>query len=192
MSEVLKWMNQRKSITGVLVIELQGLQAGKQSVSIEAPASEIPDMFPEFKGIVTVAGTVEKFENKYILSLQARCVAHLVCDRSSEEYEEEIVVPIAVTFIRNSELYAQQKLEADPEPPFYIHDDAKYLDITDYVRQELALHLPMKRVAPWYRDKELEDIFPFLQRQEREREQQIDERWSVLQKLRFDEESQQN
>ncbi len=185
-------MKQRKSITGVLVIELQGLQAGKQSISIEAPASEIPDMFPEFKGIVTVAGTVEKFENKYILSLQARCVAHLVCDRSSEEYEEEIVVPIAVTFIKNSELYAQQKLEADPEPPFYIHDDAKYLDITDYVRQELALHLPMKRVAPWYRDKELEDIFPFLQRQAREREQQIDERWSVLRKLKFDEESQQN
>jgi len=143
-------------------------------------------------GRVTVVGTVEKFENKYILALEARCVARLICDRSSEEYEEEIVVPIAVTFIKNSELYAQQKLEADPEPPFYIHEDAKYLDITDYVRQELALHLPMKRVAPWYRDKELEDIFPFLQRREQEQQQHIDDRWSALQNLRFDEESQQN
>ncbi len=185
-------MRKRKPTTGLLAIELQGLQSGKQWVAIEAPARDIPDMFPEFEGTVMVVGTVEKFENKYILSLEARCIARLTCDRSNEEYEEEIVVPIAVTFIKNSELYAQQKLEVDPEPPFYIHDDAKYLDITDYVRQELALHLPMKRVAPWYRDKELEEIFPFLQRQRQEREQPIDERWNVLRKLKFDEESQQN
>ncbi len=186
-------MQGRKRKSGTLVIELQGMQPGKQPVYAETLASDIPDMFPEFIGTVAVSGTVEKFEDQYIFTLEARCLARLVCDRSNEEYEEEITVPIALTFIKNSELYAQQKEEVDPEPPFYIHEDAKFVDITDYVRQELALHLPMKRVAPQYRDKDLEEIFPFLKRDDAAAsEPLIDERWSALKNLKFNEDRQQN
>ena len=57
-----------------------------------------------------------------------------------------------------------------------IRDDELFIDLSDEVRQELALSLPMKRIAPEFRDKEWEDIAP-------EVATEIDDRWKALKGL---------
>lgn len=171
----------------MLILDIQSLKTGKNTVVLQSEAETIPGMFPEFYGIVTVQGVVEKHGNKYILNVEARCTAKLVCDRSNEEYDEEISVPISITFIKNNELYFQQKMEIEPESPFYIHEDAKQIDLSEYIRQELALALPMKRIAPQYRDKELPDIYPALREYFVDfRTVSVDERWQKLQQIQIE------
>ncbi|MEY3689205.1 MAG: hypothetical protein RIT37_767, partial [Bacteroidota bacterium] len=46
--------------------------------------------------------------------------------------------------------------------------DEEYIDITEEVRQELAIHLPMKRVSPKYVNVQFETLHPELLSKEQE------------------------
>jgi uncharacterized metal-binding protein YceD (DUF177 family) len=78
--------------------------------------------------------------------------------------------------------------KTDTEPPFYIREDDTTIDLSDEVRQELAISLPMRRIAPQYRTKEFIEIFPaFAEHQpETTNEGGIDPRWAALQSIKFD------
>ena len=67
-----------------------------------------------------------------------------------------------------------------------IREDATVIDITDEVRQELMVHLPMRRVAPKYRDKELTELFPELEGRDAEAPQPdvVNDQWAALRKLK--------
>lgn len=171
----------------MLTIYIRGLENGTHPVNLSTPVDKIPYMFPEFDGNVVFNGEIVKSANKYFIKGVAECSARLVCDRSGEDYSETISAPISLSYIANTDMYLLRRDESDPEQPYYIHEDDKEIDITDEVRQELAINLPMKRIAPAHRDKDLDDLFPstVTNADSGDDEPKEDERWAQLKKIRF-------
>ncbi len=167
----------------MLTIYIRGLENGVHPVNLSTPAKEIPFIFPEFSGNVVFKGEIQKLANRYFLSGVAECTARLVCDKSGEEYSDVIETPISLTYIANTDMYIMKREETDPEQPYYIHEDDKEIDITDEVRQELAIHLPMKRIAPAYRDRDIDELYPSADNADEEKVE--DERWAKLKNIRF-------
>ncbi|MGQ9818618.1 MAG: YceD family protein [Candidatus Kapaibacteriales bacterium] len=180
----------------MLKILIKGIKDGEYDINISSPVEEIEGIFPEFFGNVNFMGKLRIIGKRFTVVGKAICNAHLVCDISMEDYTEQIEVEIKSSFLANNELYysmAGISEELRETEEHIIHEDDKYIDLTDDVRQELALGLPMKRIAPKYRDKSFDDIYPqysankFIetkQNKKRKRED-IDERWSALKKLKF-------
>jgi uncharacterized metal-binding protein YceD (DUF177 family) len=178
-------------------IRIQGLAEGKHTIHEQRDSSAIDGMFSEFFGVVILHGLLQRIKSQFVFRCTVECSAHLVCDRSGEEFEERIAVPLTITCIADTERFLLQQKEFDPEPPLYVRTDDKFIDLTDEVRQSLALALPMKRVAPQYRDMDFEDIlhtthedadesFNEEPRESTQKHFVADERWSALRNIKFD------
>lgn len=180
----------------MLKILVKGLKDGEYNVDISSKAEEIDGIFPEFFGDVRFSGKLQILGKRYTVVGKAECDARLVCDLTLEEYVEHIVVEIKSSFLANNELFYRfsginEELREYEE--HIIHEDEKYINITNDVREELALGLPMKRVAPKYRNKSFDDIHPEYsankynedKNKKKKKSQDIDERWTALQKLKF-------
>lgn len=168
----------------MLTIFIRGLENGTHPVALSTPAEDIPYMFPEFYGDVVVKGELQKLGNKYFITGSAECAARLICDISGEEYSENVRVELRLHYIANTDMYLLRRDDSDGEQPYYIHEDDKDIDITDDVRQELAVHLPMKRVAPACRDKDFTEVHPSVA-DTSDSEEVEDERWAKLKNIRF-------
>lgn len=167
----------------MLIISIKGLTDGMYPVEASAQCSDIEYIFEEFFGAITVLGTLRKHGKRYLLDLHAEAPAKLVCDVSGEEFEEIIDATFALEYIANTMLANLHADRSDAEPPFYIREDDMTIDISGEVRQEMAVNLPLKRIAPKYRDKDFADIFPQYAETE---SQDIDPRWAALKAIKFD------
>jgi hypothetical protein len=173
-----------------LVVSIKGLVDGKYPVELVAPIQQIEHIFPEFTGELKITGMLRKHGKHFLLDLVAETKAQLLCDVSGEEFEETIVAECSVEYIANTQLALLKMEDADREPPFYIRDDETNIDITDDIRQELAVRLPLKRVSPKYRDKEFTDVFPhYADNPNTENTPKLDDRWAALKKISFDKRS---
>jgi uncharacterized metal-binding protein YceD (DUF177 family) len=164
-----------------LSIRIQGLRDGHYDIFLTAPAESIADMAPEFFGQITLVGTLEKIGRRYTFVGTARCQARLICDRSLEEYTEWIEAAIEVAYLADTDLYLlRQGEQRDRTYELQIiREDDTHIDLAEEVRQELAVHLPMKRVAPQYRDIPFEELYP----QYAAPPEGLDERWEPLRRL---------
>ncbi len=177
----------------MLRIMIQGIRDGEYDVDISSPTNEIEGFFPEFVGDVRFVGKLRILGKRYTVVGEAECDAQLVCDLSLEEFTEHIKVNIATSFLANNELYYSIQTLSDElkeAEVHIIHEDEKYLDISDDVRQELAIHLPMRRIAPKYRDKSFDEIYPEYSVENHTKESKTtpelpDERWAPLKKLKL-------
>ena len=143
-------------------IEIQGLKEGKHQIVLSKDASEIEGIFPEFEGVVTVEGTLMKIAQRLAFSATISGTARLVCDYSLQKYTETVSCPISMSFSLNTELFLMNR-ESEVQDAYdvvVLREDEKFIDITEEVAQELSVHLPLKRLAPEFRDKELKDIVP--------------------------------
>ena len=168
-------------MSSALAIRIQGLRDGQYSVFLTAPAESIANMAPEFFGTVTVTGTLEKVGRRYTFIGVARCQALLVCDRTLEEYTEWIEADIEVAYLADTDLYLlRQGEQRDRTYELQvIREDDTHIDLAEEVRQELAVHLPMKRIAPAYRDVPFEELYP----QYAAPPAPEDDRWAPLRQL---------
>lgn len=173
----------------MLKIYIQGLKDGTRDVVASSAATDIPDMAEEFFGDVEFSGRLKVLGQRYYVEGNAQCRAKFLCDISLEEFEEEISVPVKMAFHADNEMLRHgEKYEGREQRELIIAEEEKYLDLTDEIREELTVSLPMKRIAPKYRDKSIDDIYPeFTQANTSEDEQnnEIDERWSPLKKLKL-------
>ncbi|MGB9852262.1 MAG: YceD family protein [Candidatus Kapaibacteriota bacterium] len=175
----------------MLKILVKGIKDGEYDVNISSPVEEIEGFFPEFFGEVRFHGKLRIVGKRYTVEGVAECEAHLICDLSLEEYTETISVQITSSFYANNELYYATKgisEELRETNEHIIHEDDKYIDISEDVRQELAVHLPMKRIAPQFRGKSFEDVYPQYSAEtqtKKDSDQEIDERWNTLKKLKL-------
>jgi uncharacterized metal-binding protein YceD (DUF177 family) len=160
---------------------LRGLEDGRANFDEAIEASQIAGVVSEFQGVIHVEGSVEKIGRRYHVTLSVETVAKLICDRSLEEFDEPISFEIQLEYIVDSELAASQHgTLPERDEVRGIMPDALAIDVTEDVRQELALALPMKRVAPKYRNAELDEIFPDVGPKSGESE----DRWQALKKLK--------
>ncbi len=168
----------------MLKVFVQGLKGDIHNVDLECPASEIPEIFPEFFGNVKVKGIMRILGKRHTIEVVATCSAKLICDITLEEYVEEIKTEINIAYIADGELcnFGSDSDVAVAEERI-VHPDEKYIDITEEVREELCVNLPLKRVAPQYRDKELCEIFPELIIDDESTP--LDDRWADLKKIKL-------
>lgn len=175
-----------------LRVSIKGLTDGKYPIDLAAEAEKIEYMLPEFRGMLTIQGTLRKHGKRYLLDIQASVPAHLVCDLSGEEYEEIVAAECKLEYISDTHLALLKADDAEAEPPYYIRDDDTSIDITDEIRQELGVMMPLKNVSPKYRGKEFTDIFPAFAGEQgnsasaKKEEAPLDPRWAALQSIKFE------
>jgi uncharacterized metal-binding protein YceD (DUF177 family) len=145
----------------MLKISILGMEDGDHVIHSSCDAKSIPDMFPEFIGNVTINGTIRKQGKRLILNATASCMSLLICDVSGEEFEQKIEASIVQYFRLDTQIFNLQE-EGENGDEIILRDDEEFIDITEEVRQELAIHLPMKRVSPAYADKSFEALHPEL------------------------------
>jgi len=169
----------------MVTIFIQGLQDGTHAVSLQEEVSAIEDLFPEYIGTISIEGTLKKLGNRYTISLHCSATADLVCDRSGEQFSESIETPIVATFLADSTILRSKAEEVTSDATIVIRDEDKSLDITQLLRDELGVALPLKRVSPKYKEKEFEELYPHLIAKEQPKsDTDIDDRWAVLQSLK--------
>lgn len=164
-----------------LSISIAGLDSGSRSFSASVMAKEVSSLASVFQGAIEIEGTVRRLGSRFYVDASVAAPATLVCDRSLEQYVEQIECDLSMMYELDAEMAIEQKGKdlADQDVRGLL-PDAQYIDLSEDVRQELALGLPMKRIAPQYRNQSIEEIFPGLQQSE----DQPDSRWEALNKLR--------
>lgn len=168
----------------MLKVFIQGLKDGIYEIDAECGVNEIDGMFDEFIDKVKVSGTMRILGSRYTLEMVAECNAKLLCDISLEEYIEPIKAEIKLAYIADEELYRfGQGSDIAKAEERIIHPDDKNIDITEEVREELVVNLPMKRVSPAYRDKDVKELYPQYWAEENVKIE--DDKWAELKKIKF-------
>lgn len=172
----------------MLRFRIHGIKDGKYQLDLESDVREIKELSEEFIDSVSIKGILTKIGKRYTFVGKAKCNAKLICDISLEEFIEEIETDIEISFVANNELYFLNKAKSNFESEtgdIIIHEDEQEIDFSEQVRQELMISLPMKRVAPSFRDKSIEDIYPQFMADKQEKPE-IDERWKGLENLKLE------
>lgn len=168
-----------------LQLSIAGFHGGSRDVDITIPAQNVPAIGAQFNGVITVTGTMRRVGNRIYVDVMVESPAELECDRSLTLYTEVIQRHVALVYEVDSDLALEQR-DADLSEVEIrgIAPDRQWIDLTDDVRQELLLGLPMKRVAPEYRDQELTELYPSLLNGSSDASIPSDDRWDALRKLR--------
>ncbi|HRP02507.1 MAG TPA: DUF177 domain-containing protein [Candidatus Kapabacteria bacterium] len=159
----------------MLKIDIHGMKDGEHEITLSSEISESECMFEEFSGFIELNGRIRKVGNRYSLKSTVKANANLVCDRSLKNYNEIVNCEVNLAFIANTKAFLENSVK-DIDSDILIREDAQYIDITHEAIELLALSLPMKRVAPEYKNKDITEIFPELTNSENA----TDERWSKL------------
>lgn len=173
----------------MIKIYIQGMEDGIRDVDMDVPVEEAPGIYPEFFGLIEINGQLRKIGDRFSFTGEAQCSAELKCDRSLKDYEEMIQAEIKISFLAgNMHEHTQEELEnKENENTIIIGDEDKEIDITDIITEELSVNLPLKRIAPEYRDKEFDEIYPeySADKNEKNESNEIDDRWSALKDVKI-------
>lgn len=122
-------------------INISNLSEGTHDYDLSEPAEKI-GLENDLHGSVTSHVTLEKSMNQLLLKVDASVKGVFICDRCSDQFEEEI----KTTF---TSLYAWERDEAMEEgDDFYIlRPEENIIDISDSVREYLTLAIPLKRLC---------------------------------------------
>jgi uncharacterized metal-binding protein YceD (DUF177 family) len=124
--------------------------------------------------------TVWRLGHRYTLKGKSECTARMICDRSLQEFDEKIQCDFSLVYRADTKLFLESGKNPNNENEIIIREDYKYIEISTEVIEHLALNLPMKRVAPEFRDKEITEIFPELSSDRIVSENSVDDRWTKL------------
>lgn len=170
----------------MISIFIQGLKDGEYNIDQKASVSDVPDLAEEFIGDINLSGKLLVLGKRYTFQGIVKCNSKLVCDRSLVEFEQFITAEFSIAFIADNSLSRfTKKNDIDKTEVIIISDDNKEIDITEIIREELILNLPMKRISPDFRDKELSEIFPELMNKENKEETDIQNSWFPIKKLKI-------
>ncbi len=172
-------------------IFIQGLNDGEHKVDMQVPVEEVPEMFEEYFGEISLKGKLKKIGSRYTLFAVAQCNARMMCDISLEEFIETINVEVNLSFVAESKQTSDSRRQAtvkknEKQEPVGVElsADGKYADIAGDIREIFAVNLPMKRVAPEFRDKDFKEIFPeYTSEANNPKSDLVDERWAPLNKI---------
>ncbi|MFM7773857.1 MAG: YceD family protein [Candidatus Kapaibacterium sp.] len=168
----------------MLIIPLQGMRDGHHAVELECRAEDLHSTFEEFVGTVRVVGDIRKVGRRLHLEAVASSTVRLVCDYTTKEFDDEVRAPFHCDFILSTELFNERAEGSPDDETVPVHEEEKSIDITDIVRQELAINLPLKRIAPEVRNTSLEDLVDrrFLadSASARDDRSESDDRWAAL------------
>jgi len=154
----------------MLLINALGLSNGKHFIEISGKADgKVKSEFVENE--IFVSGSLRVHNDRLILKGIAKTDASLICDLSLESFKDEIEAELNINIIKGvKEEYPTEK----DENTIYIGEEEKTADITEIVLQELLVKLPMRKIAPQYRGKSVEDIYPQMKESKKEGQSPFD------------------
>jgi uncharacterized metal-binding protein YceD (DUF177 family) len=164
----------------MLFVDIAGLKSGKHYFEIE---SELDNRLKtnELVSSVSVSGELRVYGDDIYLEGVASSEMKLKCDLSLEDYTEIINADIKINIKKRQDSVYENQNNDDSDNTTLINDEQQKVDISDIVAQELLVNIPMKKVAPHYRDKEIEEIHPSIKNDSEKEEGQSP--FDVLKKL---------
>jgi uncharacterized metal-binding protein YceD (DUF177 family) len=171
----------------MVTISIQGLHDGVHPIDMSVPVGDIDGLGDEFRGDVHISGDITRNGKRMHLDVDVAAVAHLICDRSLEEYDEPIQCELSLDVVVDNELAIKQASSPERmEDIIGVRDDQKVLLISEDIRQELMLALPMRKVAPQWRDRDLSELYPSAHESSSDRDANnvVDDRWAALRSLK--------
>ncbi|MFN3194801.1 MAG: YceD family protein [Chlorobiota bacterium] len=164
----------------MLFVDIVGLKNGKHHFEIK---SDVGSDFKtkELVNPVSVKGDLIVHSNNIFLDAIASTEMKLKCDLSLEEYTENIEAEIKISIIKRQDSMNIDSENEESENTIVITDEQQKVDISEIVAQELLVKIPMKKVAPKYRGKKIEEIHPSINKSEDKEEGQSP--FDVLKKL---------
>lgn len=170
-------------------IQIQGLKDGIYEIEQSCTAEDIPYIAEEYFGNVSLKGNLKVLGKRFYFTGEAECKARLICDISLNEFVENIKVSLKIFFFSDSSLRKVQYYDPKQDlAEVIIGEDDKYIDLTNEIREQLVVNLPMKRISPEFAGKTLEEIYPEYTgvyiTKKKMKTQPVDERWAPLAKLK--------
>lgn len=165
----------------MIKISVKGMNDGNYDIDLSFPSEGIKNLGKEFFGEINIYGKMVKLKNRYNFDGYAECNAMLICDRSLKEYKEKIKTELKWTCMRDTEQHLNEETKNMPGN-LTMHNDEQEIDITEEVTEQLTVAIPMKKVSPEFRDKDINEIYPEHSVKE---EDKIDSRWSKLKEIKF-------
>ena len=170
----------------MIKIDISGMADGEYEFDFKTPVSNVECSFEEFYGDIALNVIVRKLGLRYNLKVSAQMMARMECDRSLKDFEESISCKFDLVYKADTRLFIESGKHSENDKEIIIREDYKYIDISQEVIEFLALELPMKRLAPEYRDKEIDEIFPEIAPGRIRRDgEPDDERWSKLKNIKL-------
>ncbi len=162
----------------MLRIDLAPLGEGVHTLALNPEAEAVgldPDLFADLR----VEATLDLFNDRILVTLQATATATLECDRTLARFEQPIAGTYRVLFVPPS--FARRE---DDEAPYeevrVLEDTERTLDLADAVRDTVLLAVPARKVAPGAEDIDIQTTFGAPDTGD---EPAIDPRWEALRAL---------
>lgn len=167
----------------MLKLSVKGLNDGNYDIDVSYPSKEAENLAEEFFGDIRVTGKLVKIKDRYNFDGMVECNAKFKCDRSLNEFTERIKCDMKWTCIRDTEQFQKDSEEGNDPGMLSIHNDSHEIDITEETVEQLFVAIPMKKISPEFRDKDITDLYP--EHSVSEEEQKVDSRWSKLKDIKF-------
>lgn len=165
----------------MIKISIKGMEDGNKSIVLTYPTDKLVELTEYFFDDIRVTGKLVKLKDRINFDGNVECNGKFVCDRSLKEYEEIISNDLKWTCLRDN--VADEETESSEPGVLSIGMDEMEIDITNEVVEQLLVAIPMKKIAPEFRDKEITDIYPDFTVDEDERK--VNSEWSKLKNLKF-------
>ena len=137
----------------MFLINIKGLGNGKHKIELDPQIIE-NDKFPEISNEIIISGSLYILDERIIFNGKVKTELNLVCDLSLENYTETVDFDFKINVIQNS-----NDSEIDDLNSIIMKDENSF-NITDYIMEEIAIRIPMKKVSPKYKNKNINDIYP--------------------------------
>jgi uncharacterized metal-binding protein YceD (DUF177 family) len=132
------------------------------------------------KGEFTAKVTLDKKETFIDADFKIEGNAHLVCDRSLDEFDYPLSISRKIVF-----KYGEEPKEVSDEIIIITHDQQK-LDVGQFMYEFIALEIPIKKLHPRFKETEDEtdgEII-YTSSSSNDGEEIVDPRWEKLKKLK--------
>jgi uncharacterized protein len=129
-----------------LHIYVRNLEEGEHELSQSWPAVVLG--LPEFQDTLFLKGSLSKHNDKLLLHGSVRSSGSFECTRCNTPFEREFTGPLDLAFIPPS-LHAEWDEPESEDENVHSYDPSQkaYIDITDDVRDSLALAVPMRNLC---------------------------------------------
>jgi uncharacterized metal-binding protein YceD (DUF177 family) len=160
------------------VFKISDIPEGKSSRTIVLGPGELELEYPQ-KGDITVDVHFERRPGSILVDFDTRAVFVLRCDRSLDNFDQEVVCNYRVLFKQN------EVVEEDDEKMAtrLLDISGNKMSITDELRDSILLEIPVKKLHPRFYDEHGEPL-PFEKQFGPSGEPEEDPRWDALKQLK--------
>ena len=153
-------------------LEIGGFKSGGRSLSYELTADDL-DLAPEEFEELAADIDLDREADRILVRLSVSGTAHLICDRTSEPFAQEVRGTHTLLFVPHDRV---ESLGDDSDDIIGFDPTDTVLDVTDAVRDTLLLSVPVRKIAPGAEELEIPTRFG-------DSGQDIDPRWEALKAL---------